>query len=220
MVAFQQAVACNIWTHSWKVMGFWRFQLKFEHAHSHCECRKIYPSLPKTAQNCPNLPKSTQRRNFEIPQEIEILVFFKYKKFNPRIFHMLFLLSKNGLCMWISAYPFAENNFFGNPPQLWWIWDFAHMYLIQIRTRIWSPAIHIYIQKWFFWPLKHCCPSWVQWTKTLCLTLNVMILQSVRNECVRFSRHVDIEVSYNILRLEVLTPKISSEQIWVASYFG
>jgi hypothetical protein len=54
-------------------------------------------------------------RNFEIPPKIEILVFFKNKKillveeavehvftfriFNPRTFHMLFLLSKNGLCM-------------------------------------------------------------------------------------------------------------------------
>jgi hypothetical protein len=29
--------------------------------------------------------------------------------------------------------------------------------------------------------------------------LNVMILQTVRNECVRFGGHVDIEVSYKIL---------------------
>jgi hypothetical protein len=34
--------------------------------------------------------------------------------------------------------------------------------------------------------------------------LNVMISQTVRNECVRFGRHVDIQVSYKILRLEVL----------------
>jgi hypothetical protein len=61
------------------------------------------------------LPKSAQRQNFEIPPKIEILVFFKNKNFNcieealehvstvrifnPRIFHMLFLLSKTGLCM-------------------------------------------------------------------------------------------------------------------------
>jgi hypothetical protein len=35
-------------------------------------------------------------------------------------------------------------------------------------------------------------------------TLNFMILQTVRNECVRFGGHVDIEVSYKILRLDVL----------------
>jgi hypothetical protein len=29
--------------------------------------------------------------------------------------------------------------------------------------------------------------------------LDVMILQTVRNECVRFGGHVDIEVSYKIL---------------------
>ena len=31
-----------------------------------------------------------------------------------------------------------------------------------------------------------------------------MILQMVRNECVRFGGHVDIEVSYKILWLDVL----------------
>jgi hypothetical protein len=33
--------------------------------------------------------------------------------------------------------------------------------------------------------------------------LNVMISQMVRNKSVRFGRHIDIEVSYKILRLEV-----------------
>jgi hypothetical protein len=32
-----------------------------------------------SAQNCPKLPKSAQRRNFEIPPKIEILEFFKNK---------------------------------------------------------------------------------------------------------------------------------------------
>jgi hypothetical protein len=40
--------------------------------------------------------------------------------------------------------------------------------------------------------------------KTFLSTLNVMILQTVRNECVRFGGHVDIEVTYKILRLDVL----------------
>jgi hypothetical protein len=35
-------------------------------------------------------------------------------------------------------------------------------------------------------------------------TLYVMILQTVRNECVRFGGHVDIEVRYKILQLDVL----------------
>jgi hypothetical protein len=31
-----------------------------------------------------------------------------------------------------------------------------------------------------------------------------MILQTVRNECVRFGGHIDIEVSYKVLRLDLL----------------
>jgi hypothetical protein len=39
--------------------------------------------------------------------------------------------------------------------------------------------------------------------KTFFSTLNVMISEMVRNESVRFGRHIDIEVSYKILQLEV-----------------
>jgi hypothetical protein len=35
---------------------------------------QIYPKLPKTAKIC---PKTISLRNFEMPPEIEILVFFK-----------------------------------------------------------------------------------------------------------------------------------------------
>jgi hypothetical protein len=35
-------------------------------------------------------------------------------------------------------------------------------------------------------------------------TLNIMILQMVRNERLRFGGHVDIEVRYKILQLNVL----------------
>jgi hypothetical protein len=47
-------------------------------------------------------------------------------------------------------------------------------------------------------------PSGADGKKTFLLTLNVMILQTVRNECVRFGGHVDIEVSYKIIWLNVL----------------
>jgi hypothetical protein len=40
--------------------------------------------------------------------------------------------------------------------------------------------------------------------KTFLPTLNIMILQTVKNECVRFGGHVDIEVRYKILWLDVL----------------
>jgi hypothetical protein len=39
--------------------------------------------------------------------------------------------------------------------------------------------------------------------KTFSSTLNVIILQMVRNESIRFGRYVDIEVSYKILQLEI-----------------
>jgi hypothetical protein len=42
--------------------------------------------------------------------------------------------------------------------------------------------------------------------KTFSSTLNVMILQMVRNESVSFCRHIDIEVSYKILESEI--PKL------------
>jgi hypothetical protein len=40
--------------------------------------------------------------------------------------------------------------------------------------------------------------------KTFLSTLNIIILQTVRSECVRFGGHVDIEVRYKILRLDVM----------------
>ena len=104
------------------------------------------------------LPKFAQKRNFEIPQKIKILVFFQKQKFlhieealeyvfsvwifNSRIFHMLFLLSKNGLCMWISFYPLVENDEFRKVPYVYWLWDFVYMYLTNLGTRLWNPFIH------------------------------------------------------------------------------
>jgi hypothetical protein len=37
------------------------------------------------------------------------------------------------------------------------------------------------------------------WKKTFSLTLNFMISQMVRNECVKFGRHVERQVKYKIL---------------------
>jgi hypothetical protein len=62
---------CKVWTYGSKVMRFLRFQAKFGHVVSHYLCSKI----------CPKLPKSAQRRNFEIPPKIKVLVFFKNKNF-------------------------------------------------------------------------------------------------------------------------------------------
>jgi hypothetical protein len=58
--------------------------------------------------------------------------------------------------------------------------------------------------KMVFLAFKTLLSLWAQGKKTFLSTLNVMILQTVMNECVRFSGHVDIEVRYKVLRLDVL----------------
>jgi hypothetical protein len=100
--------------------------------------------------------------------------------------------------------PLWKMIFFLNVPHLLWVWDFEDVYLTQFDTRIWKGTFHVYCKKWFFWPSKLYYPLWVQGKKTFLSTLNAMILQTVRNECVRFGGHIDIEVRYKILRLDVL----------------
>jgi hypothetical protein len=78
-------------------MRFLRFQPKFRHAVSHYQYSKFYPKLPKTAKK---LAKSAQRRNFEIPPKIEILVSLKTKNCTYRggtraCFHRSDFQSKN-----------------------------------------------------------------------------------------------------------------------------
>jgi hypothetical protein len=55
----------------------------------------------------------------------------------------------------------------------------------------------------FFGPSKLCYPPLAHGKKTFLLTLNVMILQTVRHEHARLGGHVVIEVSYKILQLEI-----------------
>jgi hypothetical protein len=80
------------------------------------------------------------------------------------------------------------------------------MYLTHLGIRIQRGTFHIYLRGWFFWKPKHCCPPLAGVKKTFSSILNVMISQMVRNETIRFGRHIDKEVSYKILRLEV--PKL------------
>jgi hypothetical protein len=74
------------------------------------------------------------------------------------------------------------------------------------RIRIQRGSFHIYFKKWSFWNPKDCCPPWTRAKKKISSILNVMISRIVRNETVRFGRHIDIEVSYKILQME--TPKL------------
>jgi hypothetical protein len=62
------------------------------------------------------------------------------------------------------------------------------------------------LKKVVFLDPKRLCPPFVGAKKTFSSTLNDMISQMVRSESVIFGRHIDIEVSYKILQLEV--PKL------------
>jgi hypothetical protein len=116
----------------------------------------------KSTQNCPILPKSTQRQlawgTLNTTKNWDFNFFSKKKTFVCRrgskacahsldfqynIFYFPFVLSKNCLCMWISAYFLVENNFFLNIPHLLWIWDFVNMYLTHLETRIQRCTFHI-----------------------------------------------------------------------------
>jgi hypothetical protein len=55
------------------------------------------------------------------------------------------------------------------------------------------------LEKVVFLDPKRLLSPFVGSKKTFSSTLNVMISQMVRNESVRFGRHINIEVSYKIL---------------------
>jgi hypothetical protein len=60
------------------------------------------------------------------------------------------------------------------------------------------------LEKVVFWAFKTLLSPFGTRKKTFLSTLNVMISQTIRNECTRFGGHVDIEVTYKILQLEIL----------------
>jgi hypothetical protein len=77
-----------------------------------------------------------------------------------------------------------------------------------LETRIWrAHSISTLVNGFFglvFLAFRTLLSLWAQGKKTFLSTLNIMILQKVRIECVRFGGHVDIEVNYKILQLDVL----------------
>jgi len=60
------------------------------------------------------------------------------------------------------------------------------------------------LKKMGFWAFKTLLSPLDAGEKTFLSDLNIMSLQMVRNEHLRFGGHVDIEVRYKILRLDVL----------------
>jgi hypothetical protein len=62
--------------------------------------------------------------------------------------------------------------------------------------------IHVYFKKLFFGLQNFVVPHWYK-EKFFSSTLNFMISQMVRNEYMKFGRHVDSQVIYKILWLKV-----------------
>jgi hypothetical protein len=142
--------------------------VKFGYAVSHFLWSKICPNLPK---NCQNLPRDNLFKKLWNSTKIWDFGYFQKKKlpyieghqsmstpFQSKNFPYAFFNVKNGLCMWISAYLFVQKWHFSKVPYVLWIWDFVDMYLTHLGTRIWSPSIHTYSKKWFFWPPNSVVP--------------------------------------------------------------
>jgi hypothetical protein len=116
------------------------------------------------------------------------------------IFICYFYFPKTAFVCEFQHTPLREMIFFLNVPHLLRVWDFEDMYLTHLETRIWRGTFHIYFKKWFFTLLSSLGIG----KKSFLSTLNIMILQMVRNEHLRFGGHVHIEVRYKILQLNVL----------------
>jgi hypothetical protein len=114
MVPFQWDDLCIIWICGLRVIEVWGFQLGFGHSVNHYQCSKFCPKLP-------NLQKFAQRRNFEIPPKIEILVFSKIiictcREGTRACFHRLYFQSKNFIYVFfiVKKWPLHVN--FSIPP--------------------------------------------------------------------------------------------------------
>jgi hypothetical protein len=70
------------------------------------------------------------------------------------------------------------------------------------RNKNLKRLISYLLEKVVFLDPKRLLSPFCKGEKNFFSTLNVMIIQMVRNESVRFGRHIDIEVSYKILRLK------------------
>jgi hypothetical protein len=96
------------------------------------------------------------------------------------------------------------------------------MCLTHLRIRIQRGIFHYYLRKWFFWTQKTVVPLGKGKKTLFSSTLKVRFLQMVKNETVRFGRHIDIKVSYKILWLEVskLVPILHNPTCFQKGLFG
>jgi hypothetical protein len=101
--------------------------------------------------------------------------------------------------MWILAYVLVGIDDFLKVPGLRFCGHVPNSH----RNKNLKRYISNLFEKMVFWTPKDCCPPSVGAKETFSSSLNVTILQMIRNESVRFGRYIDIEVSYKILQLEV-----------------
>jgi hypothetical protein len=105
--------------------------------------------------------------------------------------------------MQISAYPLEEIDVFSQGSTLLEAMKFCKHVPNALRKMNLKRLIPNLLEKVVFLDSKTLqSPSGIG-KKTLTSTLNVMISQIVRNECLRFGVHVDIQVDYKILWLGI-----------------
>jgi hypothetical protein len=75
--------------------------------------------------------------------------------------------------------------------------------LTHLGVRNWSLLIHIYSNNGFFGLQNIIVPFIYMEFYFFTSTLNIIISQMVRNDFVRYNEHLDIQVIYKILLLEV-----------------
>ena len=114
MVAFQRAIVCNLRLKSYGVL---KILAQVWACSQPLWMQQNLPKLPKIAKICQKtkLWNTTKNQDFNVFQRYKLLRVEGTLKhvstmqiFNPKKIYMLFLLSKNGLCVWISAYPLVN----------------------------------------------------------------------------------------------------------------
>ena len=188
------------------------FPFKWRHVVRHCHSSWIYRKLPNFVKIS---PKTISLKNFEIPPKVEILYFSPNTKnlvygsctkaythllnFQYNYFLNAFLLSKNGLCMWILAYPLVKIIFSQHSTPLVGMRYYKHIPNLPIDNKMLrNPCL---LDKVIFLAFKTLLSPLAQKINKKLSTLNAMMWQIVRNG---FDRHIDIEVSYKSLCLEIL----------------
>jgi hypothetical protein len=167
IVAFQWDSTRIVWTYGSKIMRFLRFQPKFGHAVSHCQCSRICPNLPKTAKICPKMKlwNSAKNRDFSIFQKNKIST---CRRGTRACFHPLDFQPKNfSFAIFIvKKWPLYVN--FSIPPCGKWFFPQCSIPLVgmrfwghvpnSLRNKNMERHIPYLLFKMIFWPSKLCYP--------------------------------------------------------------